>query len=335
MILIDSVYINCGGAKILLDYFIDTIENTEIPAYYLFDDRCKGNYAFIPESRKTFIKANLVNRHLFYSKNKNKFNKVFCFGNLAPTIFLDIPVYTYFHQTLFLELPKSLSTMAKLKIKFKSALFAMLKGNTNIWLVQSEIIRNKLASKYNLRLDNIKTIPFFPPLKNTNKKYDRRKDGFVYISLGGIHKNHQNLINAFCNYYDVNKKGILHITISKEFPDLLYLIQEKVQNGYPLVNHGVIARDALVEIYNTNQYLIYPSLAESFGLGIVEAIENGCNVIGADLPYTYAVCIPSIVFDPLDINDIKRAFTLSQSDHVKKTEQLVFNKIEELLSMLR
>lgn len=335
MILIDSVYINCGGAKILLNYLIQTIEKKEILAYYLFDDRCKGNYAFIPESRKTFIKANLVNRHLFYSKNKNKFKKVFCFGNVAPTMSLNVPVYTYFHQTLFLEVPHSISLLDRMKMKFKTSVFSLFKSNTNIWLVQSEIIQKKLASKHDLNINNIKTMPFYPPLKNDKKEYKRRKDGFVYISLGGIHKNHQNLISAFCNYFEENQKGILHITIGEEFSDLINFIESKINHGFPIVNHGFVSRKSLVEIYNTNQYLIYPSLAESFGLAIVEAIENGCNVIGADLPYTYAVCNPSIVFDPLDIDDIKRALNDSQSNRVKKTDQLVFNQIEELIALLR
>ncbi|MDP2455205.1 MULTISPECIES: glycosyltransferase [unclassified Kaistella] len=155
------------------------------------------------------------------------------------------------------------------------------------------------------------------------------------MSNGGTHKNHNNLIDAFCVYYDKKKKGILHITISDEYPELLSIIKNKIDKGYPIVNHGFIPRNELFEIYNSNHYLIFPSLTESFGLGIVEALENGCKVIGADLPYTHAVCKPSITFDPLDVSDMERAFIESQSEHVKDTEQLVFNRIDDLINLLK
>lgn len=197
------------------------------------------------------------------------------------------------------------------------------------------LIKKRLASKYKIQLEDVKLMPFYPPFKNEVKHYNRKKDGFVYISNSGMHKNHLNLIEAFCKYFDEYQKGELHLTISDQFTELIQLIKAKKDLAYPIINHGFISRNDLVEIYQTNKYLVFPSLAESFGLGLVEAIESGCNVIGADLPYTYAVCNPSIVFNPLDVNDIKRAFVESQSDAVKETKQLVFNQIDELIALFK
>lgn len=334
MLLLDSLYINNSGGKILLDYLVETFEANKVPVFYLFDERCKGDFPMVPNRRKVFMKATLINRHSFYKSKKKKFSRVFSFGNLSPTIRLDVPVYTYFHQPLFLDVPESVSFLDKAKVKVKTMVLNALKSNTNIWFVQSEHIKKRLVSKYNIKEDNVILMPFYPPLGNSKKDYKRQKDGFVYISNGGPHKNHHNLISAFCNHFDKNKKGSLHITISEKFPELLKLIKTKINQGYPIINHGFINREDLMEIYQSNEYLIYPSLAESFGLGLVEAIENGCKVIGADLPYTYAVCKPSLVFDPLDPCDIERALFNSQLSKVPETEQLVFNEIHKLLSSL-
>jgi len=335
MILLDSLYINNSGGKVLLNYLVATLEKEKINCFYLFDDRCSKDYGFVPKERKQFMKASLFKRHLFYKKNKHRFSKVFCFGNLPPTIKLDVPVFTYFHQLLFLKIPNSSSNFAKLKLKMQTAVINMIKLNTDIWLVQSSFIRKRLSSKFNIDLKNINILPFYPPLiGNSNDSYVRN-EGFVYVSNGSQHKNHKNLIEAFCNYFDEFKRGVLHITVGEKFPELIELIANKKSLGYPIVNHGFINRDDLINIYQTNEYLIFPSLAESFGLGLVEAIENGCDVLGADLPYTYAVCKPSIVFDPLDVNDIKRAMIESQSTEVKKTEQLVFNQIDDLIDLLK
>ena len=335
MILIDSIFVQMGGAKVLLDYLIKNIENEKIDCFYLFDERCKDDYGFIPKERKLFLKASLLKRHIFYKENKLIFYKVLCFGNIPPTLKLNFPVITYFHQTLFLNIPDSVSFFIKMKIKLKTSILSFIKSNTDTWLVQSDFIRNRLASKFKINLADVKLMPFYPPLKNEIKNYKRRTDGFAYISQGGLHKNHSNLIEAFCSYFDEYKKGTLSITISNEFPELIEMIKIKNSLGYPIINYGIVKRDDLVEIYQTNKYLIFPSLGESFGLGLVEAIENGCNVIGSDLPYTYAVCNPSIVFNPLDIHDITRALATSQLDNVKETEQLVFNKIDDLILLLK
>ena len=41
VLLIDALHINDSGGKILLDFFIDSIENSKIEAFYLLDKRIK------------------------------------------------------------------------------------------------------------------------------------------------------------------------------------------------------------------------------------------------------------------------------------------------------
>lgn len=335
MLLLDSLYINNSGGKILLDYLVETLESNKVPVFYLFDERCKGDFPMVPNRRKVFMKATLINRHSFYKRKKKKFSRVFCFGNLAPTIPLDVPVYTYFHQPLFLDVPDSVSLIDKAKVKVKTMVLDALKSNTNVWFVQSETIKIRLASKYEVDINDVQLLPFYPPLGSNLHIQNRKKDGFVYISNGGIHKNHEILIEAFCNFFDVTRNGNLHLTISDEFPSLKVLISQKIEAGYPIINHGFITRQELVKIYQMNEYLIFPSLAESFGLGIVEAIENGCKVIGANLPYTFAVCEPSLVFDPLDIVAIERVLMESQGSGIQPTRQLVFNEINQIIKLLK
>jgi hypothetical protein len=105
--------------------------------------------------------------------------------------------------------------------------------------------------------------------------------------------------------------------------------------GYPIVNHGFVPRDSLGTIYDKAANCIYPSLSESFGLGIIEALENQCDIIGSDLPYTYAVCKPSLVFDPTKIKSITIAFHSAIEKKIQPTEQLVFNEIDKLVNLLQ
>ena len=179
-------------------------------------------------------------------------------------------------------------------------------------------------------------MPFYPSLSgNSIKISESKKNKFIYVSNAYAHKNHLRLIEAFKIFYDQYKTGKLTVTIGPEYSDLNSLIKSLNEEKYPIVNAGYVDRNDLAALYNANEYLIYPSLTESFGLGLIEAMENGCKVIGADLPYTYAVCKPSIVFDPLSVNSIAHAFGEAISNKSQNTEQLLFDEIKKIIQILK
>lgn len=335
MILLDSLYINTGGGKILLDYLVNECERTNLNVFYLFDNRSKDDYKNIPVNRKLFLKASLYNRHKFYKKEKDRFHTVLCFANIPPTINMrNIVVYTYFHQQLFIETTGNLSNLDKLKLTIKRLILNILKKNTDFWIVQQSIIKNGLANMYKIDNDNILILPFYSPIISDKMDYFRKKNSFLYVSSGAQHKNHQRLIEAFCQYYDKNKIGFLTLTVPFSNENLCYIIKEKKQAGYPIFNIGFINRSELFKVYNEHEFLIYPSLSESFGLGIVEAIDNGCNVIGANLPYLYEVCNPSLTFNPIDISSICQALEYAISNPLEKSTTKITNNIGAILGLM-
>lgn len=335
MILIDALYINGGGGKVLLDYLIDNLEKTEKEVYYLIDDRIKDK-VFLNNSNNVldFQKADLEIRKKFYKKNKDSFTSVFCLGNLPPNIKMNAIVYTYFHQLLYLELPKEFSVKEKLLFTLKTMVLRYLKKNTDYWMVQTEIMQNRFSKKYNISKNKILLMPFYPPL-HSDIKVHRNPLQYCYISNATTHKNHKRLIEAFCKFYDKQKKGKLILTVSFNYPEIFNLIEDKKKKNYPIDNLGFLNREQLINIYKSSEFQIYPSLSESFGLGLIEAIENSCNIIGADLPYTYAVCNPSYIFNPLDSDSIFNTLCLSLQDNYKESSLKVSNEISKLLKLLK
>ena len=335
MILIDAIYINNSGGKVLFDYLIKKLELSEIRVHYLLDDRIIDNHPAIkPENQITYLKAGLRLRHMFYKANRNTFSKVLCFGNLPPTVKLSVEVVTYFHQPLFIKIPREVGVKNKFTIKIKMVILNFIKNNTNKWIVQSENVKSELGKKYNLKKEAIILIPFYPPLPVVDEII-RKKHTFIYISNVGIHKNHQRLIEGFCKFYDKFKVGELGLTVSNEANFEIELIKSSQVKRYPIVNFGFVKRDKLAEIYASSEYLIFPSLAESFGLGLAESIDSGCKVIGANLPYTYAICEPSITFNPLSVDDIATAFEKSLQEEIQPTIKKVENDIENLIRLLK
>lgn len=335
MLLIDALYINNGGGRVLLDYLVQKLVDCNVEAFYLFDERCSNAFNYIPSDRRLYLKASLSNRHTFYKNNFQKFTKVFCFGNLPPTLQLDIPVYTYLQQTLYLNIPKEFGILQRLLFRTKSFIFSKLLKNTDFFLVQSNLVKEGFLKKYRFTSNNVLVLPFYPNEDLKNHKNNREADSYIYVSVGTPHKNHIRLLNAFCEFYDETKKGKLYLTVdSAIFIALGELIQEKIQQGYPIINLGFIKREQLIGQYNKTEYLVFPSLEESFGLGIVEAIECGCKVIGANLPYMFEICKPSITFDPFEEKSIYNAFEKSIKNNVNQTQQIIKNEIDQLIKLL-
>lgn len=337
MIFIDAIYINNGGGKVLLDYLIQELNKMDTPILYLLDKRVENNHQPInAESKVIFQQAGYYRRKKFYQENKEQFSTILCFGNLPPAIRIKGTIsYTYFHQPLFLKLPKDMPIKEKVMFWLKTKILYSSRKNTDYWMVQSDFIKQKLSKKYKVKTENVLLMPFYPPFKDTQTVVVQREEyTYVFVSNAAHHKNHVKLIDAFCRFYDANKKGKLTITVAETFTELCQMIIDKQNLGYPIKNLGFINRDDLKEIYQSHEYLIFPSLAESFGLGLVEAIENGCKVIGADLPYTYEVCEPSIVFNPYEEQSIIDALSLSLKRDIKSSVKKITNNIQQLITLL-
>lgn len=336
MVLIDALYINNSGGKVLLDYLMTQLELSDKKVFYLLDERIIGNTIPIKSTNQVlFMKAGLLRRHSFYQKHKNDFSTVLCFGNLPPSIRLNAKVYTYFHQLLFLEIPNGTSLLTSFMIRLKMAVVQFLQPNTDFWLVQTELVKRKFLKKYAPKPDSVLLLPFYLTFEAKNTQIERKSHQYVFVSNGVPHKNHIRLINAFCTFFDTHKKGTLYLTISEEFVFLKKYIDDKIKLGFPIINLGHIDRFQLHELYLQSTFHIFPSLTESFGLGLIEGIECGCRIIGADVEYTYAVCEPSLVFDPFDESSIVRAFERSLTENLPQSKAKVKNEMEALLQFLK
>jgi glycosyltransferase involved in cell wall biosynthesis len=335
MILLDAIYINNGGGKILLDYLIKELEKSGKEIFYLLDKRVENNVPYLCDTKNNvlFLEASLINRHKFYKQNKNRFSSVLCFGDLPPSLKLNAKVFTYFHQQLYIKVPKDTPLLHKILFFMKRSVLKFIFKNSDFWILQTDVIKNNFKNKYKVEENKLLILPYYPSIEKA-EGIKRESNTCIYISNAPPHKNHLRLINGFCKFYDQHKKGKLVLTVDDNFTNLLNIIKEKQQQNYPILNIGFIEKNKLSEVYQSAEYVIYPSLAESFGLGLVEAIDNGCKIIGAKLPYMFAVCEPSITFDPLDENSISKALSLSLQKNIRPSVGKVENKISDLISIL-
>ncbi len=336
MILIDAIFIHIGGPKILLDYLISELEKTDKSITYLLDNRVKGKIQSIkPENKVVYQQAKLIERNKFYIKHRNSFSTVLCMANIPPNIRLRATVYTYFHNSPFLEYIKGFSIRKNILFSLKRMVVNHYRKNTDFWIVQTNLIGEKLSKKYNLNIQQIFELPFYEPVNQDALDVSKIKGQYTYVSLGVPYKNHLRLITAFCLFYDKHQYGKLIVTLPPEFKDILQQIEQKKKAGYPIENVGYIDRKNVQKLFLESEYHVFPSLTESLGLGILESIDCGCKVIGADLPYMHAVCEPSVVFDPFNVEAIVGALKQSIEKDLPLSKSKVKNQIKELLSLLK
>ncbi|WP_373747948.1 glycosyltransferase [Kaistella sp.] len=335
MILIDTVFINNGGGKILMDYLFETIVAEKKKVTFLIDIRLKKEYENKSSENINHIFIDgFSERNRYYQNTIEEFSTILCFGNFPPTKKFKSTVYTYFHQMIFLKTPKEFSLKERLKFILKIQILRIFKKNSDYWIVQSELIKVNFTKKFKIKPEKILKIPFYREFTQT-EDFQRIPNTFLYVSNASPHKNHLRLIDAFCRYYERFKKGQLTLTVSPEFSQVFQYIETKQKEGFPIINLGFVYRNDLYCHYRSSEYLIFPSLSESYGLGIVEAAENGCKVIGANLPYMFEVCNPSLVFNPSDTTSIYNVLCdVELMTDVPQTVLKTSNQIKYLINLL-
>lgn len=335
MTLIDATYINETGGKTLLNYLIDRLikKGLEKKFYFLLDNRLKLNYLKI---NFEFIEASEKKRLKFYKKTNIKFSKVFCFANVPPPLKLNIETYIYFHNDLLIDLKQTGFSLFKKSAFFIKRLYIKQKDRVNYkWIVQTELIKEKLNNRIVNEISRIRVIPFyfddFKELKN-----DEQTNSFLYVSGFLSHKNHDRLIKAFVIAAENYKENIfLNFTLKSE--DFIHLMNPfiKIPSNLIIENLGVLDLEQINLAYEKNQNLIFPSLKESFGLPLIEATLKNLNVITSNLDYVNYVIEPSLSFNPMDIEDISNSILKTLTlKRLKKPKLVSKNKVDELIKIL-
>jgi glycosyltransferase involved in cell wall biosynthesis len=329
MILLDSIFINNSGGKVLLDYLVESWFKSGEDVYFLFDERCQGDYEYIPEDRKLFLKASILARHKFYRLNFNRFSKILCFGNVPPTMVLQVPVYTYFHNLLLLQQPRDFSFKKKLDAKIKALFIGLNLDNTDYFIVQSENVKNDLSNYYNLKPEKTIVYPFFEENKEIPDTKRNHLNDYVFISDGNPHKNHVNLLKAWQIINKYRPEFKLHLTVSNAYPGLKASIEKGIYKNCNIKNHGRLSKKELAVLLSKSAFIIYPSLTESFGLGLIEGCEAGCEVIASNRAYVHAVVKPLRTFEPLSVEHIVHVVL----NTVKPQEKVSHLKVKDEVQM--
>ena len=336
MILIDSLYINMGGGKVLLDYLCSRMIERGMEFTLLKDERCGVLHCDNNMKNVIMMKAGLKERKFFYKKHREEFSAVLCFGNVPPPIKMPCRVHTYFHNINLLSIPSEFPLMRKMRNWLKQRYITSLAKNTDTWIVQTKNTEACLRKVLPCNNKQVLQLPFYyipEELKAQANNITGRKDYILVGNYTGT-RGHDELLGAF---YLLKDKGItptLHLTVSDD-NSFSKEIDHAISEGVQIQNHGIVPYSELVEIYGQCKATIYPSINESLGLGIIEAIEAGCDVIASDLPFTHSICRPSEMLAQRTLKDIANAVIRYERGVSPKSQLLIHDCVEELIDMLK
>ncbi len=336
MILIDGLYINKGGGAVLLEYLIEEIvkKNVVSQFHFLLDPRFK-----VPPSisgHYTTVANKMSARKAFYVRTKQDYSAVFCFANTPPPVKLRVPVYTYMHNQKLLEAPLRKFERMFWTQYLKYLVIKWFNRNTDYYIVQTPHMVAALCSINLKQPREILTIPFYDnsKYKQTGIPFEKRNtNSFVFVSNPSPQKNYPTLLAAWELLLARGLTPTLHVTIDNTGPQLIEQIKMLNSKGAQIINHDYVDPK---ELYATNQFLIFPSVMESFGLPLIEAADSGMKIIASDLPYVYDVVTPSLVFDTKVATSIADAVekAMEQSEQLAVPTINTHNKINELIDLL-
>jgi len=211
---------------------------------------------------------------------------------------------------------------------------------SKVVIVQTEGMRDRmqqiepsLAGRIQVIPSGYRTPSAMPSIR-TDKKIlidKATRPRLIYVSHPSEHKNHLNLLGALPDIIKVWPSLQLLLTLeSDQFPNKRYAsfiaeIQETaksldIEKNVTLL--GILEADEVYFALSHCDVLVFPSLAESFGLGLVEAMAAGCPIAVSDLPYAHNVAGEAAVyFDPTNPKSIART-VLSLLDNPSEMDRL-------------
>ena len=176
-------------------------------------------------------------------------------------------------------------------------------------LVQSDTMARSVAGKVPSARSRIRLIRHGPglldgPQRPVYKTAASDSLEIAYVSLYRKYKNFEVLLRALRILLNEGVSIRLHLTLDLvDEPGARMVMSHARRIGveHAIVNHGELAPERVVEVYQSAHVFAFPSVCESFGFPQVEAMASGLPILAADTPVNREICgQAAIYFAPED-----------------------------------
>ena len=178
--------------------------------------------------------------------------------------------------------------------------------------------KDKVEVVYNAKSDSFKKIDDANLLGEIQKKYSLPSKFILFLGNTAPKKNSKRLIHAYGIYAKkvANPLPLVIVDLSRSY--ILSVLKEydieDIENNI-IVQDYILHKD-LSAVYNLATIFIYPSLRESFGLPIIEAMACGTPVITSNTSSMPEVANnAALLINPLDTEDMAEKIESLSTDN--------------------
>ncbi len=343
---IDAVGIkHSGGATVLRDFLAAAIDDARFRKITIFCSPRRARNFDLPDSakiaeievpkdeRSRSYRLLWFERGLLQGVRREQADVLLCMSGAgrAPR---KIPQVTFIQQSLpfYSEACKLLSLREQLRIKMILLMSRRACRWSRTVLVQTPTMRRHVMSRFGISGERVKaflpSVNALPGSIAASRQLEAMRAAprgrrLLYVGNQSPYKNVESIAVAMARVRAQLPETTLFLTWPENHP--LARIEGVKCCGY-------LNGSALREAYTLATLVVMPSLAETVGLPMLEAMSVGAPVLAADRSYAHDICgAAAAYFDPLDSEDFaaKAVALLSDEAALRQLSQQGIALIEQ------
>jgi glycosyltransferase involved in cell wall biosynthesis len=252
---------------------------------------------------------------------EEKIDLLHCTSNTAP-LRLHVPLVLTLHDIIYLEPErpgwKKMTRYQQAGYRYRKWVVPRIVNKSHKIITVSNFERQRIADFLHLPCDQLVAIHngvgeiFKPvaapaPLAAVRQRYHLPQNYILFLGNTDPKKNVRNVLLGYQHYFHMvkNPLPIVIIDYRQEHLDQLLALMKNQEIGQHIVLPGYISQKDLPAVYSMAAVFLYPSLRESFGLPILEAMACGTPVITSNCSSMPEVAGPAAgLVDPTVPEDI-------------------------------
>lgn len=243
-----------------------------------------------------------------------------------PNPFAGRPFAFFIRQALyFCEALKQMPLKSRFGFGLRKRILKLVAKRADVIFVQTDFMKEKVESVFKPSGEVIKIVwnvlnDGLIPKGRNKKKYEGERIKFLYVSLpnGRPYKNHLNLLRGFRLALDKGLIAEMILTcpnIGESRDKVVLTIHreiEKLMLDNNVILTGKLSRDATLALYDKADIFVFPSICESFGVPLLEAMAYGMPILASNLDVFREVTNEAcLFFDSYNPNDIAKVLVNS------------------------
>ncbi|TYA78490.1 glycosyltransferase family 4 protein [Seonamhaeicola marinus] len=221
-----------------------------------------------------------------------------CTSNTAP-LFLDIPLITTLHDIIYMEssymkiLQSSATPYQKFGNVYRKMVVPKVVKNSEKIITVSHFEKNRIGEFFRMNGDNrleavyngvsthFKLVTDVEELKRVKALYNLPEKYFFFLGNTDPKKNTKGTLKAFSDFLKQTKLDYKLVMLDYDKSELEKLLVEIGDKDLinKIILTGYVINTDLPAIYAQSEIFLYPSLRESFGIPMLEAMGCGVPVI--------------------------------------------------------